>query len=79
VDILCTLQGPNMVQPLKKVKVLHKHKGKFKRHQSDTNVSVPVSSLGRLHGDAERCQPCRRQCCVGRMGLHTGLACDTCC
>lgn len=53
-DILCTLQRPNMVQPLKKVKVLHKHKGKFKRHQSDTNVSVPVSSLGRPHGDAER-------------------------
>lgn len=48
------LQGPNMVQPLKKVKVLHKHKGKFKRHQSDTNVSVPVSSMGWLHGDAER-------------------------
>lgn len=31
-----------MVAPLQKVKVVHKHKGKFKRHQSDTNVSVPV-------------------------------------
>lgn len=33
-----------MVQPLKKVKVVHKHKGKFIRHQSDTNVSVKVST-----------------------------------
>jgi len=32
-----------MVQPLKKVKVEKKHKGKFIRHQSDTNVRVPES------------------------------------
>ncbi len=37
-----------MVQPLKKVKVVHKHKGKFRRHQSDTNISVPVRSDARL-------------------------------
>ena len=34
-----------MVAPLQKVKVVHKHKGKFRRHQSDTNVSVPVRSM----------------------------------
>lgn len=39
-----------MVQPLKKVKVIHKHKGKFIRHQSDTNVSVKVSAAAPSHG-----------------------------
>ena len=45
VDDALLAQGPRMVQPLKKVKVVHKHKGKFIRHQSDTNVSVKVSAL----------------------------------
>jgi hypothetical protein len=34
-----------MVPPLQKVKVIHKHKGKFRRHQSDTNVRVPVRAV----------------------------------
>ena len=62
-----------MVQPLKKVKVLHKHKGKFKRHQSDTNVSVPVSHRDGTT-DVERRQPCRRQCCVVRVLQYSVLA-----
>ncbi len=38
-----------MVKPLKKVVKLKKHKATFRRHQSDTNVSVPVRRIyGRL-------------------------------
>jgi len=31
-----------MVKPLRKVVKVKKHKATFRRHQSDTNVSVPV-------------------------------------
>lgn len=52
-----------MVQPLKKVKVVHKHKGKFRRHQSDTNVCVKVSTglARRWHRPVLRVRHSRRR------------------
>jgi len=34
-----------MVKPLRKVVKVKKHKATFRRHQSDTNVSVPVRCI----------------------------------
>ena len=54
---LAAAAGATMVKPLRKVVKIKKHKATFRRHQSDTNVSVPV----RCCGADVACQ-CRADC-----------------